>query len=79
MSASGSWPDGDLLDRIAELERELAAARKEIERLRIGHERYETARLMHPNSWADAWKVNASTGKPLDEIIDDLRPFVRPK
>jgi len=45
---------------------------------RLGYERYETARRMNPAQWADAWKLNISTGKSFDEIIDDLRPFVRP-
>lgn len=57
--------------RIAELE-------AECERLRVGHERYETARLMNPQQWANAWKINVSTGKPFDEIIDHLKPFYRP-
>ena len=48
----------------------------EIERLRAGHDRYETARRMNPKQWADAWKLNISTGKPFDEIIDNLRPFM---
>ena len=48
----------------------------EIERLRAGHDRYETARRMNPQQWADAWKLNLSTGKPFDEIIDNLRPFM---
>lgn len=56
----------------------LMDAAAEIERLRVGHERYETARRMNPRAWADAWQLNLTTGKPFDEIIDDLRPFVRP-
>jgi len=52
---------------------------QELERLRLGYERYETARRMNPQQWADAWKLNISTGKAFDEIIDDLRPFVRTK
>lgn len=48
------------------------------EMLRKGHDRYETSRRLSPAQWADAWKLNISTGKPFDEIIDDLRPFVRP-
>lgn len=48
----------------------------EIERLRIGYNRYETARLINPSLWADIYQANLLTGKPFDEIIDDLRPFV---
>ena len=50
----------------------------EIKRLRIGHDRYETARRMNPRQWADAWILNTSTGKPFDEIVDNLRPFMVP-
>jgi hypothetical protein len=60
---------------IAEVEaagRAMRAALAEIERLRIGNHRYETARRMNPRQWADAWKLNTSTGKPFDEIIDDM-------
>lgn len=46
--------------------------------LRTGHQRYETARRMNPRQWADAWKLNTTTGKPFDEIIDDMRPFMVP-
>ena len=53
-------------------------ALQEIERLRTGHQRYETARRMNPRQWADAWKLNTTTGKPFDEIIDDMRPFMVP-
>ena len=45
---------------------------------RIGADRYETARKMNPQQWADAWKLNISTSKPFDEIIDNLRPFMGP-
>lgn len=49
----------------------------EIERLRKGHERYETARRMNPRLWSEVWGINTVTGKPFDEIIDDLRPFMQ--
>lgn len=49
-----------------------------IDELRKGHDRYETVRRLDPAQWADIWKLNISTGKPFDEIIDGLRPFVRP-
>lgn len=46
--------------------------------LRQGHERYQTARRLSPQAWKDAWELNIKTGKPFDEIIDELRAFVRP-
>ncbi len=45
---------------------------------RIGFDRYETARRMNPRQWAEAWALNISTGKPFDEIIDNLKPFMTP-
>ena len=49
---------------------------KDIADLRLAAQRYETARRMSPRQWADAWKLNISTGKPFDEIIDHMRPFM---
>lgn len=49
----------------------------EIEKLSIGNDRYETARLLNPRAWQEAWQLNISTDKKFDEIIDDLKPFVR--
>ena len=51
---------------------------EELAALRNGFERYETARRMNPRAWSEAWMLNIATGKPFDEIIDDLRPFVAP-
>lgn len=45
----------------------------EIKRLRSCCQRYETARRMNPQQWAEAWQLNITTGKPLDEIIDVRR------
>ena len=53
-----------------------AGAKNEREALRTGHQRYETARRMNPRQWAAAWDLNLKTGKPFDEIIDDMRPFM---
>ena len=53
-------------------------AADEIERFRQGYERYETARLMKPSEWSEAWWRNITTGKSFDEIIDDMRPLMRP-
>jgi hypothetical protein len=53
-------------------------AADELERLSIGNDRYETARLLTPRQWQDAYQLNISTGKKFDEIIDELKPLVRP-
>jgi len=53
-------------------------AKKELAALRIAAERYETARRMNPIQWAAAWELNIKTGKPFDEIIDNMRPFMMP-
>jgi len=66
--AIDAWNTRATDPRIAELEAENA-------RLRIGYERYETARRMNARQWSDAMSLNFSTGKPFDEIIDDLKPF----
>lgn len=58
----------NLLDKAADV----------IERLHKSHQRYETARRMNTSQWAEARNLNISTGKPFDEIIDDLRPFMVP-
>ena len=47
----------------------------ERERWIKGHDRYEVARLMNPGQWADACRLNVTTGKPFDQIIDELAPF----
>lgn len=41
-------------------------------------ERYEIARRMNPQQWKAAWALNLETGKPFDQIIDEMRPFMRP-
>ena len=57
-----------------------AALTDEVQRLRKGHERYETARRMPVRLWADAWKTSMETGRSFDEIIDEWRPhFYRKK
>ena len=56
--------------------RDLYDASDMIERLSKGNERYETARRMNPMQWSAAWELNITTGKPFDEIIDNMRPFV---
>lgn len=44
----------------------------EIERLRIGHRRWEQARRMDSLAWANAWHLAIREGKTIDEIIDSL-------
>ena len=53
-------------------------AARELAALRVGHERYETVRRMNAQQFKDAFTLSLRTGKPFDEIVDDLRPFVRP-
>ena len=56
-------------------DQECEACREEDE-LRKDAERYRTARCMTPHQWSAAWELNVATGKPFDEIIDNMRPFV---
>lgn len=37
--------------------------------------RYNTVRRMNAQAFAEAYKLNIATGKPFDEIIDNLQPF----
>lgn len=48
---------------------------QELDRLRLGHDRYETVRRMSPAQFKEAWKINIETEKPFDQIIDELRSF----
>jgi len=57
---------------------QLAALRAEVERLRVGHDRYETVRRMNVPQFRDAFVLSNRTGKPFDEIVDDMRPFLMP-
>ena len=63
------FSDYDTLEYIVELERKC-------NRFKIGHDRYETAKRMTPILWADVVSQSITTGKPFDDIIDDLRPFI---
>lgn len=57
-------------------EAEIAALREENKRLQTGHRRYETVRRMNAQQFTEAFRLNISTSKPFDEIIDDLAPFM---
>jgi hypothetical protein len=48
----------------------------ELQKLRLTHQRYETLRRMNVEQFKAAWSLNISTGKPFDQIIDELRPFM---
>jgi len=50
--------------------------KSEIESLKKAARRYEIARRINPQAWAELWALNISTNKPFDEIIDDYAPFV---
>lgn len=50
-----------------------------LERVRVlqaGHDRYETVRRMDGRQWAETWRLQIAEGKPFDEIVDGMRPFV---
>lgn len=57
---------------------EIARLETDLELARIGARRYEVARRMGPRMWTDAHNLNVSTGKPFDQIIDELMPFCFP-
>ena len=37
--------------------------------------RYETIRKLNAKQFADLYKVNISTSKPFDQLVDELAPF----
>ena len=45
--------------------------------LRAAAARYETVCYLGPGAYSDACTLSRRTGKPVDEIIDQLRPFLR--
>jgi hypothetical protein len=47
----------------------------EIARLSVGHRRYEVVRRMNVQAFKDAYNLCIKTGKPFDQIIDELAPF----
>lgn len=65
-----------LSERVLALE--LAAIRaggdSDVARQRKGHERYETVRRLTPRQFSDTWRVSITSGKPLDELVDDMMP-----
>jgi hypothetical protein len=38
-------------------------------------QRYRIVRQMKPKEFDAAWWLNIRTGKPFDQIIDEMRPF----
>jgi hypothetical protein len=60
------------------IETAMEITERELERLRKGYERYETARRMNPRQWVEAWKATLSTGKRFDDIIDAMTPAMQP-
>jgi hypothetical protein len=51
---------------------------RKLKEAQINAERYEIVRRMNPKQFADAWELNVRLGKPFDDIISDLKPFLKP-
>ena len=60
----------DLNEGEAELLSRLSEGQKAIDR-------YELIRRLSPREFSDIYQLNISTGKPFDEIVDNLLPFTR--
>lgn len=54
---------------------EIEKLRAENQRLSLGNRRYEEMRKWSPAVFINAWKLSQQTGKPFDEIVDQLAPF----
>lgn len=52
-------------------------AERELAELRLAAKRYEIIRKMSPRAYSNAWELNIKTGKPFDEIIDNIETFLR--
>ena len=48
---------------------------KDAERYRVGHDRYERVRRMTPRRFRELCAENIVTGKPFDQLVDELKPF----
>lgn len=44
----------------------------EFERIQLGHRRYEALRCLNPRQFADLYAKSLETGKPLDELVDEI-------
>ena len=44
----------------------------------LGWDRYETVRRLTPRAFAELTTVSLSGLKPFDQLVDELRGFVRP-
>jgi len=40
--------------------------------LKIGHDRYETVRLLNPRQFAEIYDKNIKTGIPFDTLVDQM-------
>lgn len=49
---------------------------EELRELYAAARRYEIVRRLNPEAYAMAYRVNITTGKPFDEIVDDMAAFV---
>ena len=47
-------------------------AQAEIERLKVGHDRYETLRTLNPRQFADLYAESIKSGVAFDDLVDGL-------
>jgi hypothetical protein len=58
---------------ITELADERTALRAEVQRLAIGHARYEYVRCLNPSQFTELWHDNISGYVPFDDLVDRER------
>lgn len=58
---------------VARADAEIAELRRDAERYRVGHDRYETVRRMYPSKFSAIWTRSIATGERFDELVDAAR------
>jgi hypothetical protein len=74
---NATWPCVLLSDLLPLLD-SYEALSAEVERLKVGNDRYETVRRMSVQQFRDAYALNIRASKSFDKIIDELKPFREP-
>lgn len=61
-----------------DLRRQNEALKAQAEEYRVGRDRYETLRLLNPHAFTELYALHLRGTKPFDQMVDELKPLVRP-